>query len=337
MTAYPWHQASLDALLKRKERLPHALLLRGTQGIGKLALAETLAQALLCEHPARDYRACGKCAACGWMEQRSHPDLRRLEPEALGETPEAEEGRDRKASQEIRVEQVRAVADFVNVTSHRGGAKIVLIHPAEALNVNAANALLKSLEEPPPRTYFLLVAHRWHQLLATVKSRCQHVALPPPPAAMARDWLRQQGLHEPELALAQAGGAPLLAGRFDEEYWRQRGQFLKAIADRSFDPLGTAERLRDLEPAPLVAWMQKWSFDLAWHKVTGEVRYNPDFAAGIAHIAGGLDLLEALRFHRQMVRLQRTVSHPLNARLFLEQLLLTYAAFVRRGRQPLAA
>ncbi len=336
--AYPWHQALFDALLERKDRLPHALLLRGTQGIGKLAFAEALARALLCEQPEQGGRACGRCAACGWAEQRSHPDVRRLEPESLDPQREAGEGEDRKKpSEQIQVEQVRAIADFINFTSHRGGAKIVLIHPAEALNVNAANALLKNLEEPPPRTYFLLVAHRWHQMLPTVQSRCQHVALPPPPAAVAHDWLRQQGLREPELALAQAGGAPLLAQRFDDEYWQQRGQFLKAIADGAFDPLSAAERLRDQEPRSILGWMQKWSFDLGCHMVTGTVRYNHDFAPAIAASAAGLDLLEVLRFHRQMVRLQRSVSHPLNARLFLEQLLLTYAALLRRGRQPLAA
>ena len=110
---------------------------------------------------------------------------------------------------------------------------------------------------------------------------------------------------------------------------------MKAITDAAFDPLGSAEQLRDQEPAPVVGWLQKWSFDLACHKVTGAVRYNPDFAPAIAAVAAGLDLQEVLRFHRQMVRLQRSISHPLNARLFLEQLVLTYAALLRRG--PLAA
>ena len=334
---YPWHKSHFESVLERKDRLPHALLLRGIQGAGKLAFAEALARALLCERPNAGGRACGQCVACGWMEQGGHPDFRRLEPEALAEPREAEQESDKKPSQEIKVEQVRAIAGFINVTSHRGGAKIVLIHPAEALNINAANALLKNLEEPPPRTYFLLVAHRWHQLLPTVKSRCQHVALPPPPAAMARDWLQQQGLREPEVALAQAGGAPLLAVQFDEEYWRQRAQFLNAIAASGFDALGVAERMRDLEPGRVVGWLQKWSFDLPCHKVTGEVRYNPDFAPTIATVAAGLDLLETLRFHRHMVGLQRSVSHPLNARLFLEQLLLTYAALLKRRFQQLAA
>jgi DNA polymerase-3 subunit delta' len=337
MMVYPWHKAHFESVLERKGRLPHALLLRGTQGTGKLAFAEALARALLCERPDAGGRACGRCAACGWMEQGSHPDFRRLEPGALAEPREAEQGSDKKPSQEIKVEQVRAIADFINVTSHRGGDKVVLIHPAEALNINAANALLKNLEEPPPRTTFLLVAHRWHQLLPTVKSRCQHVALPPPPAALAQDWLKQPGLRDPGLALAQAGGAPLLAVRFDEEYWQQRGQFLKAIAGSEFDALGVAERMRDQEPALILGWLQKWSFDLAFNKVTGAVRYNPDFTSTIAAVAAGLDLLETLRFHRYMVRLQRSVSHPLNARLFLEQLLLTYSALLKHRFEQLAA
>lgn len=335
--AFPWHKADVDALLRRQERLPHALLLRGIQGIGKLAFAEALGRALLCEQTGPVGAACGRCPSCGWMEQGSHPDFRRLEPEILAESGEPEQGGEKKASQQIQVEQVRGIAHFINVTSHRGGAKIVLIHPAEALNINAANALLKNLEEPPPQTYFLLVTHRWHHLLPTIKSRCQHVALPPPTTEQAHDWLKGQGMGNAELALAQAGGAPLLAVQYDAEYWQSRERFFKAIADDGFDALAVAARLRDHTPALVVGWLQKWSFDLASHRVTGTVRYNPDFAAAIADIADRIDWLQSLRFHRQMVRLQRIVSHPLNARLFFEQLLLTYAALLQRRPLGLAA
>jgi DNA polymerase-3 subunit delta' len=335
---YPWHKAEAEALLARKDRLPHALLLRGPQGIGKLAFAETLAEALLCERPAASGAACGKCTACAWMGQGSHPDLRRLEPENLSEASEAEQGAERKekASTQITVEQVRSIADFIYVTSHRGGAKVVLIHPAEALNANAANALLKGLEEPPPRTHFLLVTHRWHQLLPTIRSRCQHVALTRPTAGAALEWLGQQGLSNPGLALAQAGGAPLLAMQFDEEYWRQREQFLGSLAGRSFDALGVAEGLREHAPQRVVGWLQKWAFDLVSHKTTGAVRYNPDLAGAIAAVAGRLDLVATVRFQRHVVRLQRIVAHPLNPRLFFEELMLTYAALLR-GRSPGAA
>ena len=334
--AYPWHSRPLEALLTRAERLPHALLLRGREGIGKLAFAEAVARALLCESPQAGGRACGQCVACAWMEQGSHPDFRRLAPESFTQ-PVAAEGGEKKPSEQIQIGQVREIGDFIVMTSHRGGAKVVLIHPAETLNVHAANALLKNLEEPPPRTYFLLVAHRWHQLLPTIRSRCEQVVLAAPSHAEARDWLGRQKLRDAELALAQAGGAPLLAVKFDEDYWRQREALLTAITSPGFDSLSTAEQLRETAPALVVGWLQKWAFDLVSHKVTGSVRYNPDLSDAVATTAARLDLIEALRFQRHMVRLQRIVSHPLNTRLFLEQLLLTYAALLRRPPGGLAA
>lgn len=328
--AHPWHAAAFDALLERAGRLPHALLLRGREGIGKLALAEALARALLCENRRPGKRACGACAGCNWMEQGSHPDFRRLEPESA-EPGEAEEGSERKAGSQISVDQVRSLTGFINVSSHRGGAKVVLIHPAEALNVNAANALLKNLEEPPPQTTFVLVAHRWHQLLPTIRSRCEQVVLAPPERDAARGWLAGQKLRDADLALAHAGGAPLLALAFDEDFWQQREAFLGAIARPGFDALASAEQLRETPPRLALGWLQKWAFDLVSHKVAGRVRYNPDYADAIAATAQGLGLTTALRFQRQMVRLQRIVAHPLNARLFLEHLLLEYGALLRRG------
>ncbi|MBM3358386.1 MAG: DNA polymerase III subunit delta' [Betaproteobacteria bacterium] len=328
---YSWHEREFAQMLARKERLPHALLVRGPEGIGKVGFAEALAAALLCEDPGRQGAACGRCAACGWMTQDSHPDFRRLAPEALGGSGENdEEGRERKASLQIPVDAVRGISAFVTMSSHRSGAKVVLIHPAEALNVNAANALLKNLEEPPPRTYFVLVAHRWHDLPATVRSRCEHVVLGIPDAATARDWLEREGVRDPALSLAQAGGMPLLAREFDDAYWQTRHDFLAAITSPEFAPLEAAERLRECAPALAAGWMQKWSFDLALRKLTGRARYNPDYADQIAATAAQLDAREALRFHRAAVQLQRIVSHPLNPRLFVEQLLLEYAGLLRR-------
>lgn len=335
---YPWHDSEFSGLLNRRASLPHALLLRGPRGIGKLAFAEGLARALLCERPGPAGHACGHCASCNWAEQGSHPDIRRLEPDSVTETEAGQPGEKReKASVQIPVSQVRSIAEFINVTSHRGKAKIVLIHPAEALNVAAANALLKSLEEPPPHTYFLLVAHRWHRLLPTIKSRCELVPLAQPPAAAARDWLTKEGIANADLALAQSGGAPLLAAGLDDEYWRQRSSFLKAISGRSLDALAIAEQLRDQPPERIVGWLQKWSFDLASHKATGTVRYNPDFAAAIAAAARNVELLDAVRFLRGMARLQRVVAHPLNPRLFFEDLLLSYGALLHGRRLPAAA
>ena len=329
--AYPWHTQSLDALLARRDRLPHALLIRGREGIGKLVLAEALARALLCENRQPRERACGRCVACAWMEQGSHPDFRRLEPESLSESRDAEEGADRKPSLEIRIDQVRDIAGFIAMTTHRNGPKVILIHPAESLNVNAANALLKNLEEPPQQTYFLLVSHRWHPLPATIRSRCEQVVLAPPTREIAREWLAQQKLLDADLALAHAGGAPLLAVAFSEDYWHEREMLLKAITHPHFDALASAEVLRDTAPALVVSCLQKWASDLVRHKVTGQVGYNPDYAEAIAATAGRLGLVEAVRYLRHLVRLQRIVAHPLNARLFLEQLLLEYGALLRHA------
>jgi DNA polymerase III subunit delta' len=335
---YPWNSQAASALLARKGRLPHALLFCGREGIGKLTFAEALAAALLCERAGAGGGACGKCASCGWMGQGSHPDFRRLEPEILSESQDPAEGSEKKKpSLEIKIEQIRAIAGFIAMTSHHGGAKVVLIHPAETLNVNAANALLKNLEEPPAGTYFLLVAHRWHQLLPTIRSRCERVMLPAPDLETARRWLAEQRVPDADLALAQAGGAPLAALRFDPAYWHQRETLFKAISASGFDALRAAEQLRDSTPALIIALLQKWSFDLAWHKVTGRVRFNPDHSATIATTAGRLDLVEALRFQRHMVGLQRIAAHPLNARLFLEQLLLDYAGLLRGQRAAAAA
>jgi DNA polymerase-3 subunit delta' len=342
--SYPWHKSELKGLLARKAQLPHAILLKGTQGIGKLSFAEALAQGLLCESPTPEGVACGRCKACGWAEKGGHPDLRRLEPASLAKATDAdsdiEEGppeKKEKMSSEILIKQVRATEDFINMTSHQGGMKVVLIHPAESLNVNAANALLKNLEEPPPRTCFVLVSHRWHRLLPTVRSRCQQVALPPPTPAAALAWLKEQGMSDAKLALAHAGGAPLLAAGFDEEYWTRRGQFLKPLAARGMNAMALAGQLTDEAPAAVVGWMQKWAYDIVCHQATGKVRYNPDFAAAIGAAAAAVEPVEAARYLRRMMRLQRIVDHPLNTRLFFEELLLSYAGLMKGRPVEMAA
>ncbi len=325
----PWHQLELRRILAEGAGLPHALLIRGPAGIGKLEFAQALAKALLCERSDGQGMACGRCTACDWVEQRGHPDLQLVQPESLAE-PDVEEGGDKKkASVQISVDQVRALAEFVNLSSHRGRAKVIVVHPAEALNPSAANALLKNLEEPPPATYFLLVSHRWHQLLATIKSRCRQVVLPLPDRETAHAWLAEQGASNPDLALAQAGRAPVAAARLNAEYWAQRAAFIGAIASVDFDPLRSAEQLRDFPVPDVVKWLQQWSYDMVLHGCGGRARYNPDFVDAVARAARRAGPLETLHFHRQMLGWQRVINHPLNPRLFLEQLLLCYAALLR--------
>lgn len=329
-----WFEAELKALLCQPAQLPHALLIKGPQGIGKQDFALALAQALLCEKPGAHGLACGACPACGWFRSGAHPDFRQLEP-ATEEEGEGEEGaRKTKASPWISIAQVRELHDFMAVTSHRGGRKVVLITPAEALNVSAANALLKNLEEPPPQTHFLLVCHRPHRLPRTIISRCRQLSLRAPDPAVALAWLQERQVQAPEVALAQYGGAPLRALAASEgDELAGRGDFLAAIAPVDFDPLAAAETWRDLPLERFIAWMQKWTYDIAAQRMLGSVRFNPDFTRDLVRIAQRVEPLPVLRLHRKLVREQRNIHHPLNGRLFIESVLLAYAALLDTARK----
>ncbi len=334
MNYLSWHKPAYQQLAQRAGRLPHALLLKGAAGIGKRAFASALAQGLLCEKPVLPLMACGACEACHWFDTGNHPDFRMLQPEAAEAAADdadvTDKAADKKKKRDISVAQVRALAAFINISAHRNGAKVVLIQPAEAMNVNAANALLKSLEEPPPETYFVLVSDRPHMRPATIRSRCEQLALNPPTAQEAAAWLAESGAAQPELALAQAGGAPLLAAELDNDaYWDGRKQFLDGLSSRGFDPLALAEKFATHPIPQLINWLQRWTYDLASLCFQQRLRYNPDFKEALTMSAKNANGLEILRFHRELVRFQRIVNHPLNARLLIEDLMLRYGRAVR--------
>jgi DNA polymerase-3 subunit delta' len=203
---HPWIRPILDRLPRAAGALPRALLLAGRPGLGKRATALFLAQALLCETEREGLEACGTCASCRLYQVGNHPDLRMVEAGQEEDSPasgatDEEAGTSKKASRQISVEKIRTLVDFVTITSHRGGAKVILIAPAEAMHPSAANAVLKILEEPPGATYFLLVSHQPERLLPTIRSRCFRLefALPDPGGAL--DWLKGQGIARGELAL----------------------------------------------------------------------------------------------------------------------------------------
>ena len=162
-----WLENTYDQFSLRLDTLPHAILIHGPRGLGKLALAKSFAQRILCEQGDAGPCPCGRCDGCRWFLSEKHPDYRQVEPEALTGASDLEEENDRpaaaqkkKPSTEIKIDQVRELADFLNIGSHRARRRIALFHPAEAMNLNAANALLKSLEEPAPGACFILVSHQ---------------------------------------------------------------------------------------------------------------------------------------------------------------------------------
>lgn len=330
-----WHRAPLQTLLARRAKLPHALLIQGKAGIGKVEFARTVAQTLLCETPEAGL-ACGTCSACGWFAQGNHPDYREILPESLkaddaDAEPSSDTDKAEKKSAQITIDQVRDLRQFVSLSTHRDGFRVLLIHPAEAMNPAAANALLKTLEEPTPRTLILMVADQPGRLLATVKSRCQALVLPSPDTAEATAWLKEQGVSGAEVLLAQAGGAPLLALEWaDESYQGQRKQFLDALGDpRRSDWLGVAAAFEKSDLVQVVHWLQTWCCDLITVKQIGEARHHPDFAQVIGRVAAEAPLAPLFRYESALRQSRRTIQHPLNARLLLEQLLISYAQAVQ--------
>lgn len=351
----PWHQSVWEHLTTDLGRLPHALLFVGPSGGGKRVLAQALAQLVLCEGGKSDRQACGKCPPCHWLAAGSHPDFRLLVPESESQEEESEAenrsesspggGKKRRPSKQIVIDQVRALAEFVGIGTHRRGSRVVIVDPVEAMNTHTANALLKLLEEPTPSTLFLMISNAPRRLLPTIRSRCQTITLAKPDSKVARGWLEAQEIGEDvDALLAFAGGMPLaaaeLAGRGAMQYRRQfvaslfaahRADSLQSAAvwegwvglkgEGGFVPsLGT-----------LVTWAQKWVFDLVLFKLSGRVVFHPDAKDEVSRLSRGSETSALLSCYNELGQLQRVAEQPLNARLFLENMLILCARAVSAG------
>jgi len=327
----PWQRAAASDALRARATWPHALLIAGPRGMGKRTLALNFARGLLCESPRDDGLGCGACPGCGLVAAGQHPDFVLLE---LFETEDEET----KAVAEIRIERIRGLTYWANLTSHRGRAKVAVIAPAEAMNAPAANALLKTLEEPPPGTYLILVAHQPGRVPATLRSRCRRFPAPIPEPADALQWLAGQGVASPAAVLAQAGGAPLLARTLADPAWQQeRGLFLSALAKpRALSPVALAARVeagpreeRKERLALLLDWIGAWTADLARVAAGGAPSRNPDFGDALAALAPSVAPVPLFRYHRSLLRQRALVAHPLQPRLVAEATLIAYRDLFR--------
>lgn len=337
---FPWHEAAWSQLQSLRDRLPHAILFHGPAGIGKTVFAQHFAQALLCEKPDAAGHACGQCGSCGWFAQYSHPDFRRVRPEVLDEeegggSEEDEEAGDTKKSaksakapsKDIRIDQIRALADFMNISTHRQGKRVILLYPAEALNGASANALLKTLEEPPPNTVFLLVSNSLDRLLPTILSRCRKFALTQPPFDQALVWLKAQGVSDAEDWLAEQGGAPLAAQELAESASRETmEEFLQHLARPGTEgALKTAERMLKTAPAQQVEWLQRWLYDLFSIKLSGKIRYYPRYQKQLLTLSAQVEVPALLKAIKDMGERRAVAEHPLSPKLFIEDMLLDYS------------
>jgi DNA polymerase-3 subunit delta' len=314
----PWIAQQSRQLLAQRG---HAWLLQGPSGLGQYSLGLALVRAWLCEQPT-EQGACGQCPSCHAVDVRTQADLCVLMPETvmlelgwpLDEKAQSDiDEKKRKPSKEIRIEAMRDAIEFAQRTSARGRGKAVLIYPAERMNHVTANALLKTLEEPPGDVRFVLASEAAHQLLPTIRSRClMHVMTwPQEPQALA--WLQQQGLPAADghTLLRAAGGRPedaLLFARSgrDPKSWRSLPRAMQR---------GELAPVADWSPAQVIDALHKLCHDLLALGTGAQPRYfdAPDLPAPPALPALGA-------WQRELVREARTAEHPFNTGLMLEAL-----------------
>ena len=323
-TETPWLDNAWQQINRARlqARLPHAILLTGAEGVGKRQLAERIVHALLCESPDEQGAACGACAACGWLQAGTHPDLLVLEPEEAGKA--------------IKVDQVRALSAGLSITSHGGRYKVAIVRPAEAMNINAANSLLKTLEEPTANTLLILASAAPGRLLATVRSRCQQIQAPTPDPAQAIDWLTAQGVtgDAATRSLLLAGGAPLRALSLHESgaesLMAECLEQLRGVSEGRLDPLGVAAEWQgDDMTLRLGSWRQ-WLQSLIRARLVPSDTLALSVAQKLQTIAESVDCKSLYTFLDRINSALNTLGSGLNRQLVLEDLMMRWAAMPAR-------
>jgi DNA polymerase-3 subunit delta' len=324
----PWHEAAWQRLKAARTagRLPHALLLQGPAGLGKRRFAELLARALFCASPDARGLPCGACRDCRLSASGAHPDLVAVEPE--------------EGAAQIRIDAVRALAAWEGLTAHSVGHKVALVEPADAMNPAAANALLKTLEEPAGQTLILLVSAHPGRLPATIRSRCQRLAFSPPPRDMAAAWLAGQGVHaDLDLLYGLSAGSPLKAlALAAPDVLSQRaamlGAFLEMMTGRR-DPVALAEQWQKLDLTRTLEWLGGWAIDMVRLRTAPSppILFNPDQAEPLRRAARRTAPRELHRLVQRTLETIRSADAALNAHLLLEGLLLEWCEGGRPGHR----
>ena len=320
-----WHQPVWQQLTGQQD-FAHAYLFSGQPGGGKRRFASAFAAFLLCDAPENGL-ACEQCRSCQLRLAGSHPDLLLLEPEEEGKA--------------IRVDAVRQLVGFLSQTAQQGGRKVVVLQPAEAMNVNAANALLKSLEEPSAETYLLLVSDQPSRLLPTIRSRCRVQPLGLPGHAEALAWLTAQAgersAQECELLLQMAGGAPLLAlALAQQDALAQREKVVegvKALLKGQIAPSRLAEQLNSVPMELLLDWFCAWTLELLKLQQRAiEQSASADMQQVLGYMAQKLDAQRLLAWQDWLLEHRRLFASKanLNRVLFLEKALVQWKNLLQR-------
>ncbi|WP_395787115.1 DNA polymerase III subunit delta' [Aquimonas sp.] len=308
----PWQQRAFERALASLDsgRLGHGLLVCGPAKLGKRALVDAIVARLLCQDASGAQPACGHCRACKLQQAGTHADAYRISF-ALND-----KGEPRNV---IVVEQIRDLGQKISLTAQLGGAIVSVIDPAEALNANAANALLKTLEEPQDGRYLILVSDTPYRLPATIRSRCQRIELRPPPLEEARAWLAGQGIDGSRIdeALALADGHPGAALALIEA----QGLQLRRAVEKDLDALA---QNRIALSETVKAWLDDRPAERLAHAAAC-VRDRGRLAL-LALLAQGSGeaFAELADWYDQANRVRAQLDTPLRSDLLLGELLLRW-------------
>jgi DNA polymerase III subunit delta' len=307
---YPWQEKQKQRLLEmqQQDRFPHALLLCGPEGIGLNQFARAFAMQMLCLSNEIDTtNACGTCQSCQLFTAGSHPDLSIIEPE--------EEGK------QLKIAQIRELIEYVTLKSFSGKLKIAIIEPADAMNRATANALLKTLEEPPSQSMLFLLSHRPSNLPITIRSRCQRIDFEPVFDESALNWLNAQSVDSTlssELLLRLSGGGPLKAlSMVEDEQIQHRHTLvkdLKSLTKKKGDPVQIASSWQALGSENIFITLMRIIQDMIRLKLQQEQAnlVNLDLKEDLQDLVNSLDLVALVRNYDFVLFKYQQSTGPMN-------------------------
>lgn len=325
---HPWQQTQWQQItqLLKSERLPHAMMLLGKQGLGKADFAISLANAVLCQQPTADFQACGLCKSCLLRAANTHPDLYHIKPAA------AVNSKSKNPVKSIRIDDIRVLCEKINQTSQYNGYRVAILQQAEKMTISASNSLLKTLEEPGDNTLILLVSARPHKLPATIRSRCQSLRFSEPDESVSLAWLQQNGQSKVTTALLQqalrrAHGSPLAALEYLQEidFFQLLGEAMTAgfSGKNSLDYAGKLTRFAKIQT---LEGMLSWVSDLTKLRTCGpEVEIiNEQERTKLQALASRVNEQRLFRFYDQLNFNLLNSSISVNEQLLWENLLLSW-------------
>lgn len=316
---YTWQADQWQGLTRRfkQDCLPHSLLLTGLSGLGKLDFAKAFAHSLFCKQLDTDGHSCGQCKPCHLIQAGTHPDYHMIMPE--------------EKSKVIKIDQIRSFCDVMARKSQLGGYRLAILCPAESMNTNAANALLKTLEEPGEQTVIMLVTSQPSNLPATIRSRCQKIEFHLPDRDIAKDWLEEQGVTgDIDLLLNLSQNTPLNALKaFKEDHLQERARFITdfiGLKQGLQDPLKLADKWNKQHPQQCLEWLMSWVMDLIRLKsnIDEQQINNKDIKQHLQPLAKAVDLHNLFSYQDKLQNAKRQLTTQVNSQLLLEDLFITW-------------